>query len=631
VNLSPLPIQKFFDNAGRPLNGGLLFTYVAGTTTKLATYQNQAGTPNTNPIVLDFRGEANVWLDQTLTYKFVLAPEGDTDPPTRPIWSVDNISAAVTFASLTQQIIGQILWPRTAAEIAANVVPINYAFQPGYRPRYNTLADAAAVSGTHALYIFTDETIAAAVTLPTAAKVYGVDSPQITNSTAGSHVFNATSVAQIRIDGVRFLGANSSTVPLAGFGGYAAVDTGLVNITTCTDVRITNCEFSTFYNGLTAHNCTRLWIKNNRITHWLASGILASASSDFSIDSNDVIGCDQTGGVVAYGIQATGDEAGGKPEKRNSISFNRIADIPSWDGIESHDCDGLVIIGNDIRNVRIGIDMGHLVSTNFVRTLLIAQNYIQATTTDTWGGAAANHAGISVAGFDATHRVAGATIVGNTVDGFFAIPGATYGGIPSHIVVVQADDVTVSANTVKNGGTGGSSAAVYLNGTVNRVAVTGNTCQGTFGKGGIRAESLTSDALTIQGNTIKQTTASDNAVLLTGSTVAQLRCDVGATNSTAAFNQGTSTLTFSGDYLEGSATYDPPSLADGAGTTTTVTVTGAATGDFAVVSFGGDLSSLTVTAYVSAANTVSVRFQNESGGVVDLGSSTLRVRVFKQH
>jgi hypothetical protein len=80
MNLSPLPIQKFFDNNGKPLVGGLLFTYVVGTSTKLATYKDQAGTVNTNPIVLDYRGEANVWLDPSLVYKFVLAPVGDTDP-----------------------------------------------------------------------------------------------------------------------------------------------------------------------------------------------------------------------------------------------------------------------------------------------------------------------------------------------------------------------------------------------------------------------------------------------------------------------------------------------------------------------------------------------------------------------
>ncbi len=150
MNLSPLPIQKFFDNAGNPLNGGLLFTYTAGTTTKIATYQDQAGTPNTNPIALNFRGEANVWLDQTLTYKFVLAPANDTDPPTAPIWSVDNISAGITFASLTQQILGRILWPQTAGEAAGGVVPVNYFYEPGNIRRYGAVVngltdDSAAV------------------------------------------------------------------------------------------------------------------------------------------------------------------------------------------------------------------------------------------------------------------------------------------------------------------------------------------------------------------------------------------------------------------------------------------------------------------------------------------------------
>lgn len=83
--------------------------------------------------------------------------------------------------------------------------------------------------------------------------------------------------------------------------------------------------------------------------------------------------------------------------------------------------------------------------------------------------------------------------------------------------------------------------------------------------------------------------------------------------------------------LSGFATYDPPSLVDGAGATTTVTVTGAALGDYVSgVSFSLDLQGITLTAWVSAANTVSVRFQNESGGVLDLGSGTLRVKVDKK-
>lgn len=79
--------------------------------------------------------------------------------------------------------------------------------------------------------------------------------------------------------------------------------------------------------------------------------------------------------------------------------------------------------------------------------------------------------------------------------------------------------------------------------------------------------------------------------------------------------------------FNGSATYDPGSLADGAGVTTTVTVTGAALGDYAEASFSLDLQGITLTAWVSAADTVSVRFQNETTGTLDLASGTLRARV----
>jgi hypothetical protein len=84
-----------------------------------------------------------------------------------------------------------------------------------------------------------------------------------------------------------------------------------------------------------------------------------------------------------------------------------------------------------------------------------------------------------------------------------------------------------------------------------------------------------------------------------------------------------------GVVLTGSAAVDPASLVDGAGATGTLTVTGAALGDFVSVSFDKDLQGMVLTAYVSAANTVAYRFQNESGGTLDLVSGTLRARVRK--
>lgn len=79
----------------------------------------------------------------------------------------------------------------------------------------------------------------------------------------------------------------------------------------------------------------------------------------------------------------------------------------------------------------------------------------------------------------------------------------------------------------------------------------------------------------------------------------------------------------------GSATYDPPSLADGAGVTSTVTVTNAALGDLAVCSFSLSLQGVTLTGYVSAADTVSCRFQNESGGALDLAAGVLRAHTLR--
>ena len=81
---------------------------------------------------------------------------------------------------------------------------------------------------------------------------------------------------------------------------------------------------------------------------------------------------------------------------------------------------------------------------------------------------------------------------------------------------------------------------------------------------------------------------------------------------------------------EGSATYNPANLIDGAGVTTTVTVTGAVLGDAVTeLSFSLDLQGITLTAWVSAADTVSVRFQNETGGPIDLASGTLRAAVVR--
>jgi hypothetical protein len=91
VALSPVAGAgwQFFDNSGAVLTGGLLYTYTAGTTTPVTTYQDSAGaTPNANPIVLDSVGRvsAEVWLTTGAAYKLVLKTSTSTT-----LWTMDNL------------------------------------------------------------------------------------------------------------------------------------------------------------------------------------------------------------------------------------------------------------------------------------------------------------------------------------------------------------------------------------------------------------------------------------------------------------------------------------------------------------------------------------------------------------
>lgn len=80
-------------------------------------------------------------------------------------------------------------------------------------------------------------------------------------------------------------------------------------------------------------------------------------------------------------------------------------------------------------------------------------------------------------------------------------------------------------------------------------------------------------------------------------------------------------------YLTGSATWNAGSIADGDEEVKEVTVTGAALGDFAIASMGVDVADLAITAAVTATNTVTCQLNNNTGGAIDLASTTVRVVV----
>lgn len=284
------------------------------------------------------------------------------------------------------------------------------------------------------------------------------------------------------------------------------------------------------------------------------------------------------------------------------------------------DFTGLTVKGNVIRDTGVfGIYLLPVGTAGTINGVNISGNTVLNT---------ANH-GILVRSNTANRAINGLNISNNTI-----VSAANRGiYVLSEAAAISA--VNVASNTIY--GSGAEAIYVYANTTdINNCGIRDNSITMTASADAIGVQTGATGnfaQLTITGNvggggthgarkftgvgTYTNVWVADNA--LTGST-ARLR---GFSEGEFGENQGY--------ILFASATYDPPNLNDGAGAETDVTVTGAALGDYVdQISFSVDTQGINLDGQVTALNTVTVRFQNETGGAIDLGSGTLRVRVRKQ-
>lgn len=87
-----MPRFQSIDQNGSPMVGATLYTYKNKTTTPHPTWKDKDQTTyNTNPIVLDARGEAVVWLDPEQVYTFVLR-----DWLGALVWSQDDVAGGAS-------------------------------------------------------------------------------------------------------------------------------------------------------------------------------------------------------------------------------------------------------------------------------------------------------------------------------------------------------------------------------------------------------------------------------------------------------------------------------------------------------------------------------------------------------
>ena len=209
--LAPQPKAQFFDASGTPLVGGKVYTYAAGTTTPLQTYTSEtAVTPNTNPVILDSRGECDLWFSPASSYKVVLKNANEELQ-----WTVDNISTYGTLASQN-----------------SNNVAITGGTITGVTLTVNVIGDVSGNAGTvtngvylDAVQTVTNKTITGMASASTVKDSLGTDYtigfrsvPQSLNTTAaasdiGKHLYvsaTTTVPSGVFVAGNEFLVVNSS-------------------------------------------------------------------------------------------------------------------------------------------------------------------------------------------------------------------------------------------------------------------------------------------------------------------------------------------------------------------------------------------------------------------------------------
>lgn len=132
--LAPPIVFQGLGFGGLPLPGGKLFCYVAGTSTPQATWTDSTQLQqNTNPVILNANGQAEVWLDPTLTYKFILQDQFGNQVGV----AADQVQGSLTAAALTI-LLPQLLYPENAAELAVPVNIANGLIPYQYVARYET-------------------------------------------------------------------------------------------------------------------------------------------------------------------------------------------------------------------------------------------------------------------------------------------------------------------------------------------------------------------------------------------------------------------------------------------------------------------------------------------------------------
>jgi hypothetical protein len=239
------PKLQFFDSNGNPLVGGKLYSYAAGTVTPLATFTDAGGgTPNTNPVILDSRGEASVWFGAA-QYKLALYTSTNV-----LVWTVDGMngpndalaasggSALIGFLQAGTGAVARTVQSKLREDVSSS--------------DYATLQQALTAAAGKSLRVVGSYTITTAVTVSADTYVFSQGGEgTITQTTAGQNALTLSGDG-ITIDGLRIVGPNSGT-------GSAIRGDSL------TAPVVRNCVIQSWLYGVQLRGCKNLRVEDNRL------------------------------------------------------------------------------------------------------------------------------------------------------------------------------------------------------------------------------------------------------------------------------------------------------------------------------------------------------------------------------
>ena len=521
-------------------------------------------------------------------------------------------------------------YERTAAEIAAGVTPVNYAYAPGDFPRYGASPSASAATNADAII---------------AAQSANHD---LFCTVAGTYAVNKN--LDMRDNQSLTL---SPGVVLKSAASFNWGQTGIINIVGRTNVTI----IGGIIDGNKSQNATGA-----------VYGVRINASTNVRIFGTRCINCaDDGSGGGGDGFFVEGDSA--------DIDFNSVVSQDNVrQGMSLIQGQRIHIIGGSFlstsgNNPGAGIDLEPNSLSNVLRDITITGATLASNERGIIVSVGAKFVTISGCNFvnnrnysigigDGCTNVA---LIGNTI-----AAGSTSASSPV-IKVVGADHVTIVGNTIAGAGSSNEQAGVYIQDGCDNVVLAAIRFAIRIGTVFASAcwprphrpisssrETSSSTASVRRMRAFRSSIASTmergrhrepcRSVAITLSIRAQgaMRLDIGigfsggitgsAKSSSRVEGNTVIGVALSGSNLpyRGTIVWNPVSLADTAGeTSAAITVNGAAFGDAVEVAAPYDLAGITCNGYISALDTVRIRIQNETGGAIDLASGTWIVKVNK--